>query len=186
MNTLRNLKCRQCKAIKQGKGLHVPLGWFCSYEHATEFALRQNDRRKTKQEKETKKQEVAERKDRKERLKDRKWWLKKAQQEFNKWIRERDKNEPCISCQRHHTGQYHAGHYRTTAAAPQLRFNQLNCHKQCSACNNHKSGNVGEYRINLIKKIGIESLESIENSSELKNWSIEEFKAVCKQYNPKS
>ena len=37
-------------------------------------------------------------------------------------------------------------------AMPSLRFNTHNVHKQCSACNNHLSGNMIEYRINLIAK----------------------------------
>jgi hypothetical protein len=38
---------------------------------------------------------------------------KAAQNAFNAFIRERDKHQPCISCQRVHVGQYHAGHYKT-------------------------------------------------------------------------
>ncbi|MDG6334342.1 recombination protein NinG, partial [Glaesserella parasuis] len=37
-----------------------------------------------------------------ERLKSRSEWLKDAQAVFNEYIRLRDKDEPCISCQRFH------------------------------------------------------------------------------------
>ncbi len=54
-------------------------------------------------------QERAEKKkqrERKAKLKSRSEWLKEAQSVFNKFIRLRDKSEPCISCGRYHQGQY--------------------------------------------------------------------------------
>ena len=53
----------------------------------------------------------------KEKLKTRNEWLKEAQIAFNAFIRIRDIELPCISCGRHHTGQYHAGHYRSVGSA---------------------------------------------------------------------
>lgn len=119
----------------------------------------------------------------KEKLKTRSEWLKEAQAAFNKWIRLRDYGLPCISCGRHHKGQYHAGHYRTVGAHPELRFSEDNCHKQCAPCNNHKSGNVVEYRINLSKKIGVDRLEWLEGPHEPKKYTIEEIKLIKKKYN---
>lgn len=118
----------------------------------------------------------------KERIKTRQEWLKEAQQAFNAWIRHRDIAEPCISCQRHHDGQYHAGHYRTTKAAPELRFHEANVHKQCSVCNNHLSGNILEYRINLIKKLGIEVVSWIEGSHEPAKYTIDDLKFIKRKY----
>lgn len=120
---------------------------------------------KKKSEEKRKKIEKAERLERRERLKKlktRSAWLKDLQGVFNKFIRLRDKDLPCISCGRFHQGQYHAGHYRTVGACPELRFDELNVHKQCSVCNNHKSGNITEYRINLVRKIGVEEVERLE------------------------
>ncbi|TEW24926.1 recombination protein NinG, partial [Histophilus somni] len=103
----------------------------------------------------------------KERLKSRSERLKELQGVFNRFIRLRDKNLPCISCGRYHQGQWHAGHYRSVGACPELRFNEDNVHKQCSVCNNHKSGNVIEYRINLVAKIGVERVEFLERKDHL-------------------
>lgn len=119
----------------------------------------------------------------KERIKTRQEWLKEAQQAFNAWIRQRDILDPCISCQRHHTGQYHAGHYRTTKAAPELRFCEINVWKQCSVCNNHLSGNILEYRINLIKK-GID-IDWLEGLHEQKKYTIDDLKAIKAEYKAK-
>ena len=88
-----------------------------------------------------------------EKLKSRAQWLKEAQQAFNAWIRLRDADKPCISCGRHHEGQWYAGHYLSTGARPELRFEPLNVHKQCSACNTHLSGNLVLYRAELVRRI---------------------------------
>lgn len=79
---------------------------------------------------------------------------------FNQFIRLRDKDLPCISCGRYHQEQWHAGHYRSVGACPELRFDEMNVHKQCSVCNNYKSGNLTEYRLNLIRKIGEKKLNA--------------------------
>ncbi len=103
---------------------------------------------------------------------------KMAQQAFNAYIRLRDNDSPCISCQRFHTGQYHAGHYRSVGAHPELRFEELNNNKQCAPCNNHLSGNIADYRINLIKKIGIEKLDWLEGPHEPKKYTCSELKEI--------
>jgi len=113
---------------------------------------------------------------------DRSYWTKKVQAEFNRWIRERDKLLPCISCQRHHTGQYHAGHYKSVGSSPELRFSELNCHKQCSPCNNHLSGNIASYRGHLIAKIGICQVEWLEGPHDPAKYSMDDLKNLHDKY----
>ena len=120
---------------------------------------------------------------RKESLKTRQEWLKETQYEFNRFIRARDHDQPCISCGRHHQGQYHAGHYLTTKARPELRFNELNCHRQCAPCNGHLSGNISLYRPALVEKIGIHLVEWLEGPHPTPvKWTIDELKALKKYY----
>jgi hypothetical protein len=108
---------------------------------------------------------------------------KLTQREFNAYIRLRDANLPCVSCGRFHQGQWHAGHYRTTKSQPALRYNELNCWRQCAPCNNHKSGNITEYRIELIRRIGIDLVEWLEKDhKQPAKWTIEELKALRKYY----
>lgn len=120
-----------------------------------------------------------------DKLKTRSQWLKEAQVEFNRYIRERDRELPCISCGRFHTGSYDAGHYRSVGAASHLRFNEDNCHRQCVPCNQHKSGNVVEYRIQLCHRIGVGRVESLEASNGQVKWSIEDAKRIKAEYKAK-
>lgn len=134
---------------------------------------------------------AAEKKSRKEhkeardKIKSRPEWLKDAQAIFNKFIRLRDDKLPCISCQKHHSGQYHAGHYLGVRARPELRFNEYNVSKQCQPCNTHLSGNLVLYRKNLIEKIGIGNVEWLEGYHEPKKLSIDDIKQIIKIYKDK-
>ena len=123
---------------------------------------------------------------RKEKLKSRADHLKDTQQAFNAWVRERDAELPCISCGRHHAGQYHSGHYRTVGASPELRFEPLNAWKQCAPCNNYLSGNLINYRISLLQKIGEEKVIWLEGPHEAKKYTIEELKAMTADYRAKA
>lgn len=158
----------------------------CSMECAIAYSKRKAEEKRKKQEKSDRLEAGRRMRARKEALKSRPDWLKEAQKAFNEFIRLRDKDLPCISCGRYHAGQYHAGHYRSVGAYPELRFNEDNVHKQCSVCNNHKSGNAIEYRINLIRKIGLERVEFLErHDHQPLKLSIDEIKELIKFYKAK-
>lgn len=139
--------------------LKTNAGWFKDYDAMAKFGLEKAKKDKVKREKKAHTEKKRKLKD-----EDRSFQLKKTQQIFNAYIRLRDMADPCISCGRFHSGQYHAGHYRSVGANPELRYLPSNCHKQCSACNNHLSGNISNYRIALIRKIGEASVTSLERN----------------------
>ena len=167
---IRKRRCKVCHEQFQPSRQMQPV---CSIQCAIE---------KVKLDKAKKRMEY----DRKERekLKTRSQWIKECQTTFNKWVRLRDERQPCISCNRYHDGQYHAGHLYTTAARPDLRFNPDNCWKQCSSCNTHLSGNIQKYRTNLIGRIGQERVDALEKVGR-SDWSIEEIKEIKKKYQQK-
>ena len=96
----------------------------------------------------------------------------------------RDKNLLCISCQKP-PKKRNAGHYRSVGACPELRFEELNCHMQCEHCNTYLSGNLIEYRKNLILKIGVEKVEFLESKHEPKKYTIDEIKEIKAKYKQK-
>jgi hypothetical protein len=144
---------------------------FCGLDCATEWGKQAVI---TKREREHR-QKQAEARD---RLKTRSDWIRDAQKVVNEYIRLRDDKKPCISCGRHHQGQYHAGHFRTTKAAPNLRFYTLNIWKQCQPCNTHLSGNVTEYRIELCRRIGSERVEWIESQNQPRKYDVDYLKRL--------
>lgn len=119
---------------------------------------------------------------RKEKLKTRSGHMKDTQQAFNEWVRHRDMGEPCVSCGRHHNGQWHAGHYRSVGGHPALRFEPLNVWRQCAPCNTHKSGDLVNYRAELVRRIGIVNVEWLEGPHEPQKYTIDELKALTAKY----
>lgn len=180
---VRSRKCKFCgNTFKTNDSFRRWCSPECGVKLAQVALVKSREREKVKRDKE----ERAKIKAVRERLKPRSERLKDLQDVFNRFVRLRDKNLPCISCGRYHQGQWHAGHYRSVGACPELRFNEDNCHKQCSVCNNHKSGNAIEYRINLVAKIGVERVEFLERKDHppLK-LTDDEIKALIKVYKAK-
>lgn len=168
----RNPECRQ--AFMPARPLQVVCGMSCALALA-----------KIQQAKEAKRlnlQARAKQRVARAKIKTRAEHLKEAQAAFNEFIRERDRDLPCISCGRHHQGQYHAGHYRSVGSSPALRFEELNVHKQCAPCNNHKSGNAIEYRLGLVRKIGAEQVEWLEGPHPAKHYSVEDLQGLKARY----
>lgn len=121
---------------------------------------------------------------RKERnQKDRGYQLKKAQEAFNAYIRARDpQSQGCISCGST-SGKWTAGHFKTDKA---LRFHEDNCHGQCWwNCNSNKSGNIAEYRPRLVKKIGIERVEYLEQDHPSPKYTLDDIAAIKTKYKAK-
>ena len=137
--------------------------------------------------------EKAERADdrrKKEALKTRSQWMKEAQIAFNAYIRERDKNRPCICCGRPLADSgvgwgFDCGHYRSVGSAPHLRFNEDNAHGQTKQCNRWGAGRAVDYRIGLIRRIGLEAVEVLESNQTPRNYSIDDLKEIIQTYRAK-
>lgn len=170
-----------CKICKLPYTKTRPLQTICGYDCSVVLA----EKHAAKTEKIAIAKAKAERRDdgmRRLAIKTRAQWLKETQVAFNNFIRKRDADLSCISCRRHHTGQYHSGHYMSVGARPELRFVEINAHKQCSACNTHLSGNIVLYRKHLIDKIGMEMVDWLEGPHKSCHYDIEQLKAIKKSY----
>jgi len=165
------LKKRKCKVCKDEFKQTRPLQTVCSWACATQFA------KKKEQEK-----RKAETRRMKEDLKTYGDWLKDLQKVFNRYIRLRDKDKGCISCGKPLIGKYDAGHYRTVGACPELRFEEFNVYGQCVHCNQHKHGNIVEYRIRLVERIGQDKVEWLEGKHEPLKLSMNEIKELLTKY----
>jgi hypothetical protein len=172
----KKFKCKACGAEfeKTYSTTQKVCNWQCAKKFGQEKVARQIAKTDRRLQREAK-----------ERLKTKSDWLKEAQYQFNKFVRLRDRFEPCISCGTY-TAKWDAGHYKSVGAYPELRFDEQNCHKQCARCNNQKSGNIIEYRKMLIKKIGEDALNRIEGPTEPQHLNIEQIKAIKEKYRKKA
>jgi hypothetical protein len=180
IRTLKPKRCRICARdftpiSSMSKVCSVP----CSLQFARDVARKKADREARAERKATR--------EAKERLKTRADHLRELQQVFNTFVRLRDAAQPCISCDRPATwgGQWHASHFRSVGAAPEIRFDPLNVHKACSICNNHLSGNIAGYRPRLIQKIGLDKVEWLEGHHESPKYTIDQINEMKRLYREK-
>jgi len=112
-------------------------------------------------------------------------WLKIAQQTFNKFIRERDKGQLCISCKQK-PKKVNAGHFWSAGVHSNVRFNEDNVHVQCEKCNQFLSGNLILYNNELLFKIGSERFIKLHELAHVtKKWTIEELQEINTIYKEK-
>lgn len=137
---------------------------------------------------------------RKEKLKSRADFMRDAQTAFNAFIRERDKDLPCICCGSYGPGEdwltggkWDAGHFLGRGAYPELRFVEDNVHKQLKTCNAGSSKYAAKgrtvaqgYRERLIVKIGLDRVEQLEGPNEAQKQTVDELKAVTATYRAKT
>ena len=169
-------RCRFCKEYFDAKGMiRVPLGFFCSFAHAQQHGSEKGKemQRKTA----VKKHKIL-----KESIKSKSQWVQEAEKAVRDYIRLRDSGKPCISCgslpEQKYGGTMDAGHYRSKGAAKQLRFNTNNIHSQCVKCNRYNSGNAVDYRLGLIKRIGLAKTEQLENDNSIARYEIPYLKRM--------
>lgn len=109
------------------------------------------------------------------------WLLKNTQEYFNRFIRLRDSDNgvfTCISCgvcnRTVRSDGYmlmNAGHYKSVGGNSCLRFHEDNVHGQCSICNTHLHGNLLMYKEGIIKKIGQDRLDALDECILIANTS---------------
>ena len=177
-------RCPQCRKYFPTEGMtRFGSMMFCCFDHAVQYANKPSTKEKGRK---IERQNIRERK---ASLRDKSWYLRECQKWFNKFIRMRDSGGACISCQKPLRSDYRlrghlydAGHYRSVGACPELRFDEDNCHAQCVKCNRDLSGNAADYRISLVRKIGVERVEKLEGHHKQNKYTIDDLKELIKHY----
>ena len=173
------IKCRMCGELFIKRNLHRFCSPLCLRKHTDVLSavVKKNlDRADTAE--------------RKEKLKNRSDYIREAQVAFNAFVRERDRNQLCICCDKPLQleavgGGFDCGHYRSVGSAPHLRFNEFNAHGQSKQCNRYGSGRAVDYRIGLIKRIGLQLVEALEADNLPAKLSIDDLKAIKATYRAK-
>lgn len=176
-------KPKACKVCRQKFLPRSPMAVACSIDCAVEHSKRVTAAQKVKAQRHERAQDKA----RKESLKTYPQLVAECQKAFNDVVRYRDMlaGYPCISSNRPldwSGNAVDAGHYRSTGSAPHLRFNFDNCHAQSKHDNQWKSGNAVDYRINLIKRIGIERVEALESDNNPRKWTHDELRSMTTEF----
>jgi hypothetical protein len=157
-----SVKVAKCKACKSPYVRLRPMQAACGVE----CALALGRAKQAKDEAKAAREDAKATRKKREDLMTRRERLQRLQKNFNAWVLQRDKDKPCISCGRFHQGAWHAGHYLSRGARPELATHPDNVHKQCAPCNVYLHGNLIAYRASLIERIGLDAVERLEGPHE--------------------
>ena len=172
---MRKRKCKACGLVFEKQ---KPLQFVCSPRCAFDYAVKERCKKDAK----TITERVKKWKDQNKTIGK---LTMEARLPFQRWIRERDRGYPCISCGSTKSQTFHAGHFLKAELYTGLIFNEDNCHRQCAQCNYYLDGNEANYRIGLIKKIGKERVEWLEENKDrlrLHKWTKEELIEIKNKY----
>lgn len=179
-------RCKYCNDLYKPVRPMQPSGCCDKFECQASFASDYFQKQRKQREKS---ERIAAKEDRKtiriklETLKPLSYYRKKAQLVFNRWVRlVKCSGMPCISCGRHHTGQLHAGHYMNAGDHPELCMEPDNVWLQCQPCNTEKSGNLINYRKNLVQILGADRVEWLEGPHELLHRRKDDYLAIEAHY----
>ena len=187
MSNFRRSRCPFCKSkLEAGQRIHPE----CIAPWADEQQAKK-ERAEAKAARAAEKVERAETRKRREAIKRKPDLMREADQAFAAYIRERDRQagHPCISSGRPldwaSGNQVDAGHYRSRGAASHLRYHPDNCHAQSKYENRHRAGNAVEYRVGLIARIGLATVEALEADNRVHHWTHDELRGVRDEYRQK-
>jgi hypothetical protein len=175
-------KCKICKeSFTPIRSTLEPVcdNYSCKVAFAVEYAKKAKEKQKQNQIKEWRKEKAV--------LKDKIKTLSEheadAKKSFQKFIRLRDQDLPCISCGNEKTTDWAGGHYFSAGMYSGFIFDERNCHKQCNTyCNNRLSGNLLEYRKGLILRYGIDFVNKLESeSNEKRNFKYTKEQLIAKK-----
>lgn len=192
--TFRRTRCPHCRAkLEAGHRIHA--------ECIEPYAEAEEAKAKRTAEKQVRMQARVERATDRQKREDQKsirTLLSEAQEPFNEFIRLRDADLPCVSCGELNPpmkpgGQWDAGHFLSRGAYPELRFVELNCHKQCKSCNAgsgkfaHKARTVSQdFEAELVSRIGAELVDWLKGPHELIKWTKDQVRAIKATYAAKA
>lgn len=182
-------KCKYClEYFPPEKIKKFGVGYFCSIEHALQWV--KEKQAKDKARKLAKEKKAVKQKHAKEKrafydsdIKTRKAAAKAA---CHKYIRERDKNDGCICCDRKLGNKFDAGHFLESGNNSFLRYHEDNIHAQSVHCNQYKGGDSGDYERNLRIKIGDDRVDYLlANKGGVVKRTAEDYKEIEVMYKEK-
>lgn len=194
--TCRNTECRA--KFTPCRPLQIACGIKC--------ALAIDTAKKDKDRKQADRIERAETRAAKEKLKRPSDHMKEAEKAVRDYRRlfELSIGSPCMSCGRSQEeiiaeqgwktgGAFDAGHFLGKGARPELRLVPHNIWLQCKSCNAgsskyaRKGATVAQaFRDNLVARIGLEQVETLECDHEPRRYTIPELQAIKAEYRAKT
>lgn len=156
-------RCRYCKEYTE-EYITVPLGVFCSFDHAIEHGKAKSKSNKAYKER----QEHRKAKEAIRKRTGKGGYYESLKTALHYYIKHHlRKGEPCYTCGKPQSptdsgGAFHVGHFMAAKQVDPRRFMLENLRIQCYSCNVHGSGKRAEYRQRLTEEMGLDHVEWLE------------------------
>lgn len=172
MSRPKKRTCRICRSKFEPRQSIQPTcdKFECKVAYAEKVAAKSAEKRAKDHRKKTREQKLE--------AKPIQYFRRRAEAAVNAFVRERDRDEPCISCRTYDSYEWHAGHFVPVGRASSIRYDPANIHKQCFECNTHKGGNATLYEKFLTIKIGAAEVDRLKNAPRIYEWTREECLAI--------
>lgn len=124
-------------------------------------------------------------------LKPAKWWKAKAKTAMHLYVRTRDENSQCCSCDTillklgRAGGDFDAGHLRSVGSAKHLEFDARNVWGQCKYCNDRLHGNEREYERRLRIRVGDSIVDDLMADNAPRHLKIHDYQEIERHYKNK-
>lgn len=186
-------KCRHCGEYGEAAaGVKTPAGFFCSWGHATDFAIEKAQKDRGRQQAKAAREKGARAKEARKVERQRKmdvrplsYFRDKAKRACHAYIRARDEGMPCPCCGVTEAAQWDASHYRPAGVNSATRFDERNIHRCCQVCNQHKSGNLTPFRVWMVEKYGEDFVKWLDGNHAIRRYTREELEGIETDYKAK-
>lgn len=111
--------------------------------------------------------------------------LQEAKKVFQKWVRVRDKDLPCMACGTKTANEWHGSHLKKAEVYSGVIFHEHNVWKCCKKCNVFLGGNELNFRANLVKHIceqAVIELEQLAEATRTRKYTNEELEEIKTKY----
>jgi len=176
--TTATRRCCGCKErFKADSMISLPVGFFhsvdCSIQYANKKTAVKSKKVHAKQKSDFYANDVKTRK-------------KAAKDACHSYIRMRDREQSCICCGETLGNDFQAGHWLPSGSNTKIRYHEDNIHAQRLNCNYFKGGDSGDYKDNLIDKIGSERVKYLlENKGGTLKRTASDYKEIESHYKNK-
>lgn len=113
------------------------------------------------------------------------WYKAELDRVFSVFIRIRD-DGTCFTCNNEKHWRYQQNGHYVSRSYLSTRFDEENCHCQCSGCNIFKKGNMDEYAVRLTRLYGNGILEKLDKKKhKIVKFDILWYKKMIRKYEKK-
>lgn len=190
----KNPDCKTKYVWEKGDPAYPPFRVWCSIDCGVVIGRMRADKAREKKKLKAKRDFDKETQRRKKKIRTKSDWTKRVNTAFNTYIKHRDWDKPCISCNEYEAEPingvlWDCGHFQPTGSHPELRWCEVNAHRQHSRCNRGAAKHArndrsvsAQYETNLRARVGDDIVDWLKGPHPALRLLNDELEALEKYY----